>query len=122
MHRHHVGMIEPGQGAGLGEQAIVSAGIVEAAGVDQLEGDPSIEIRIVGAVDHAHAAAGDRPEQDEASQPRGRGRAEQRTLGADQGLIERGPIDGGPRDAQIAGERAGRAVVVIRVGHAGRRA
>jgi hypothetical protein len=61
VHRHDVGVLDAGGGAGLGQEAFAGAG----AGVDdveELDGDGAVEDEVVAEEDHAHAAAAEHPD------------------------------------------------------------
>jgi hypothetical protein len=49
-------MVEPGQDQGLAAEAVAGDLVVEGARGQHLDGDIAIEMLVVRAVDHAHAA------------------------------------------------------------------
>jgi hypothetical protein len=59
VHREHVRMADPREGASLAEQARAFRGIGEPVGPHELHGDLAVELRIPGRPDLAHAAGGD---------------------------------------------------------------
>ncbi len=64
-----VGVIEPGHGAGLGQEALLGAGgvLVAAGAVQELDRGGAIEVGVAGSEDHAHAAAANLVADDEAA-------------------------------------------------------
>jgi hypothetical protein len=57
-HRNHVGMRELGQASGFSQRSLAQARI-EPGRIDELDRDRTLELRIPGAVDHAHATVTD---------------------------------------------------------------
>ena len=66
VHGDDVGMGETGHGLSLSNHACLSARPISLLRSQELDGDTSVQLGIVGGVDDAHRAAADRLEHDEA--------------------------------------------------------
>ena len=61
MHRDDVGVAQPGDGPGLGQEPPGDRLVRGELGMDDLDGDPAIEGGVGGEKNHAHATASQLP-------------------------------------------------------------